>query len=67
MGEKNGGGLRYFFMTSIAIGKVGKEEIWYRERISYRMTSILNRRERRCNIQQLLMSGQVSNEDDEQT
>jgi hypothetical protein len=39
-GEKCGRGLFYFFLTTIDIGKVGKEGIWYRERIGYRMTSM---------------------------
>lgn len=57
----------YFFMTKIAIGKVGKEEIWYRERIGYRMTSVAQSSLAPMQHQTLFMNGQVSNEDDEQT
>lgn len=57
----------YFFMTKIAIGKVGKEEIWYRESIGYRMTSVAQSSSTPMQHQTLLMNGQVSNEDDEQT
>lgn len=40
IGGKCERGVFYFFLTTIDIGKVGKEGIWYRERIGYRMTSM---------------------------
>ncbi|PJN53824.1 hypothetical protein PAEVO_05450 [Paenibacillus sp. GM2FR] len=65
-GEKCGRGLFYFFLTTIDIGKVGKEGIWYRERIGYRMTSMAQSSYVGA-ATSMSKKGQVSNEDDEQT
>lgn len=55
----------YFFLTTIKIGKVGKEGIWYRERIGYRMTSMAQSSYVGA-ATSMSKKGQVSNEDDEQ-